>query len=74
MNYRYTRHPHIYAADMMAIEFNFINHGSEDSGEIKIGSKRLAPGLSLHEFPGVLNLTPGQSLNTTLGIDFRYIN
>ena len=56
---------------MMAIEFNFINHGSEDSGEIKIGSKRLAPGLSLHEFPGVLNLTPGQSLNTTLGIDFR---
>jgi len=72
VNYRFTRHPHIYAADMLSLELSFHNQGAEDSGEIKVGTKRLAAGgMSIHEFPGLLNVSPGQSLSATLGIDFR---
>jgi hypothetical protein len=36
VDYRYTRHPHLYAADMLAIELTLTNHASEDSGEVKV--------------------------------------
>lgn len=71
MTYRFTRHPHLYAPDMMAIELTFSNQGAEDSGEVKVGAKRLTGGMAVHEFPGILNLAPGQTLSATLGVDFR---
>jgi len=71
VNYRFSRHPHLYAPDLMAIELTFTNNGLEDSGEIKVGCKRLSGGMVVHEFPGILNLAPEQSLSATLGIDYR---
>lgn len=71
VNYRFTRHPHIYAADMMAIELSFNNNSTQDSGEIKIGTTRLAAGMQIHPFPGILNISADQSVTSTLGIDFR---
>jgi len=71
VNYRFTRHPHIYAADMMAIELSFNNNSSQDSGEVKIGATRLAAGMQIHPFPGILNIGAEQSVTSTLGIDFR---
>eukprot|EP00088_Acartia_fossae_P039323 TRINITY_DN4092_c0_g1_i1.p1 TRINITY_DN4092_c0_g1~~TRINITY_DN4092_c0_g1_i1.p1 ORF type:complete len:820 (+),score=172.63 TRINITY_DN4092_c0_g1_i1:46-2460(+) len=72
VNYRFTRRPHIYAPDMMAIELTFANQNTtEECGEIKVGATRLASGMTIHAFPGILSLAPGQTVSATLGIDFR---
>ena len=39
VNYRFSRHPHLYAPDLMAIELTFTNNGLEDSGEIKVKTR-----------------------------------
>jgi AP-3 complex subunit beta len=39
--------------------------------EVKIGAKNLAPGMSLHEFPGIATLAAGASQIVTLGINFN---
>merc|ERR1719154_927 len=57
---------------MMAIELTFTNQSTTlECGEIKVGATRLAAGMAIHPFPGILSLAPGQAVNTTLGIDFR---
>jgi len=71
VDYRFTRHPHIYAPDMMAIQLTFTNQSTDECGEIKVGATKLAAGMAIHPFPGILSLAPGQTVNTTLGIDFR---
>jgi len=71
VQYRFTRHPHLYAPRMVAIELTFTNFSSEEIPVIKIGSKSLPPGMSLHEFPAVSNVPPDQSRTVTLGVDFR---
>ena len=37
----------------------------------QVGGKRLTGGMVVHEFPGILNLSPDQTVCATLGIDFR---
>ena len=69
--YRFTRHPHLYAPKMVAIELTFTNTTSEEIPVIKIGSKTLSAGMSLHEFPAVSNIGPGQSRTVTLGVDYK---
>ena len=39
--YRFTRHPHLYAPKMVAIELTFTNTSTEEITVIKIGSKVL---------------------------------
>jgi hypothetical protein len=36
VDYRYTRHPHLYAPDMLAVELTLTNQAAEDSGEVKV--------------------------------------
>jgi len=71
VDYRFTRHPHIYAPGMVSIELTFSNLSSEEVGEVKLGSRSLPPGMSLHEFPAFLNLQPGQTRSVTLGVDYN---
>lgn len=71
VDFRFTRKPHLYSTAMVSIELTFTNLSSEEIGEIKLGSKSLAPGMAVHEFPAFLNLAPGQSKTTTLGVDFN---
>ena len=56
---------------MVAIELTFSNLSSEDIPTVKVGSKYLPPGMSLHEFPALSNISPGQSRTVTLGIDYN---
>jgi len=71
VTYRFTRHPHLYAARMVAIELTFLNLSSEELSVIKVGSKSLPAGMSLHEFPAISNILPDQSRSVTLGIDYN---
>jgi len=71
VNYRFTRHPHLYAPRMVGIELTFFNHSTEDIPIIKLGSKSLPAGMSLHEFPALSNISPEQSRSATLGIDYN---
>ena len=71
VQYRFTRHPHLYAPRMVAIELTFTNFSSDEIPVIKLGSKSLPPGMSLHEFPAVSNIPPDQARTVTLGVDFR---
>jgi hypothetical protein len=47
------------------------NLGQDDMTEVKIGAKNLAPGMSLHEFPGIATLAAGASQIVSLGINFN---
>jgi len=71
VQYRFTRHPHIYAPKMVSLELTFSNKSSEDISVVKLGSKSLPSGMSVHEFPAVSNILPDQSRTVTLGIDFN---
>eukprot|EP00092_Neocalanus_flemingeri_P004082 GFUD01004394.1.p1 GENE.GFUD01004394.1~~GFUD01004394.1.p1 ORF type:complete len:1115 (+),score=399.94 GFUD01004394.1:146-3346(+) len=71
VNYRFTRHPHLYAPRMVGIELTFSNLSSEDIPIIKLGSKSLPPGMSLHEFPALSNIPPDENRSATLGIDYN---
>lgn len=68
---RFTRHAHIYSPTMVSIELTFENLGSEEVGEIKLGARSLAPGMTVHEFPALLGLQQGERRNATLGVDFN---
>ena len=68
---RFTRHPHLYAPRMVAIELTFTNCSSEEVAVIKLGSKSLSPGMSIHEFPAVSNIGPDQARTVTLGVDYK---
>jgi len=71
VQYRFTRLPHLYSPNMVAVELTFTNHSSELVEVVKIGSKSLPPGMSLHEFPAVSNIAEEQSRTVTLGVDYK---
>ncbi|XP_069948502.1 AP-3 complex subunit beta-2 isoform X2 [Cherax quadricarinatus] len=68
---RFTRSPHLYSPRMTSVELSFTNNSSEEIRDISIGSKKLAPGMSLHEFAGIAVLNPDTTLYGTLGVDFN---
>ncbi|KAK7081768.1 AP-3 complex subunit beta-2 [Halocaridina rubra] len=68
---RFTRSPHLYSPRMTSVELTFTSNGSEEIRDISVGKKKLAPGMSLHEFAGISVLNPGTTLHGTLGVDFN---
>jgi len=69
--YRFTRLPHLFNGAMVSVELTFTNLDSEAVPEIKIGSKALSSGMSIHDFPAFTNLLPNQDRVTTLGVDYN---
>ena len=47
------------------------NLGTDELNDVKIGSKHLAPGMTVHEFPAVASLPAGASVNVTIGVNFN---
>lgn len=68
---RFTRSPHLYSPRMISVELSFTNNSTEEIRDISVGSKKLAPGMSLHEFAGIAVLSPDTTLYGTLGVDFN---
>ncbi|XP_050688035.1 AP-3 complex subunit beta-2-like isoform X2 [Eriocheir sinensis] len=68
---RFTRSPHLYSPRMTSIELSFTNSGTEEIRDISVAAKKLAPGMTLHEFAGIAVIAPDTTLCGTLGIDFN---
>ena len=68
---RFTRSPHLYSPKMTSIELTFHNHGSENVKDISMGQKKLAPGISIHDFAGINSVAPDSKIHGTLGVDFN---
>ncbi|KAE8737513.1 hypothetical protein FOCC_FOCC017028 [Frankliniella occidentalis] len=71
ITYRYTRSPHLFSSKMAAIELTFSNQGTEEITDLKMGSKNMPSGLSVHEFAPVSSLSPGTTLSGTIGVDWN---
>ncbi|KAG0715239.1 AP-3 complex subunit beta-1 [Chionoecetes opilio] len=68
---RFTRSPHLYSPRMTSVELSFTNSGADEIRDISVATKKLAPGMALHEFAGIAVLAPNATLCGTLGIDFN---
>ena len=71
VTYRYTRKPHLFSESMTSIQLTLNNLGQEELSDIKVGSKTLAPGMAMHDFPGLAKLGPGCSQTVNIGINFN---
>ncbi|GAB6018942.1 AP-3 complex subunit beta-2 [Chamberlinius hualienensis] len=69
--YRYTRNPNVYSLKMTSIELSFTNHNNEPISGIKVGKKKLASGMEMHEFADIELLPPLSTTSTTLGLNFN---
>eukprot|EP00095_Tigriopus_kingsejongensis_P009742 maker-scaffold1553_size35894-snap-gene-0.10 protein:Tk09742 transcript:maker-scaffold1553_size35894-snap-gene-0.10-mRNA-1 annotation:"ap-3 complex subunit beta-2" len=69
--YRYTRSAHLYSPHMCNLELTLANLGDCELVDLKIGGKNMAPGMALHEFPGIVSMDQGSSNTVTLGINFN---
>lgn len=72
INYRFTRAPHLYSAKMVSIELTFHNESNNDLENIHVSNKSALPAnVTICEFAPIAKLSPGQSMQGILGIDFN---
>lgn len=73
IHYRFLRAPHLFSAKMVSLELTFRNESShKDIENIHVSDCRSLPqGVSLNEFVPIAKLSPGQSAQGILGIDFN---
>lgn len=72
IQYRFTRAPHLFSAKMVSIELTFYNDSHNDLENIHVSDKSTLPaGVSLNEFAPILKLSPAQSSQGIIGIDFN---
>lgn len=72
IDYRFTRAPHLFSAKMISLELTFRNDSHNELENIHVSDKSsLPPGVLLNEFAPIAKLTPGQSAQGILGIDFN---
>lgn len=70
-SYKFTRGPCIYSTNMVAVEITLVNNSEAPISNIHVGEKKLAAGMSMHEFQEVASLGPGATIAVTVGIDFN---
>ncbi|XP_070541832.1 AP-3 complex subunit beta-2-like [Ptychodera flava] len=68
--YRFTRGTCIFSTNMVAIELTFTNTSDAPIKTIKMGERKLQGNMKIHEFQEVQSLAVGQSVNTSMGVDF----
>ncbi|XP_077989441.1 AP-3 complex subunit beta-2-like [Glandiceps talaboti] len=68
--YRFTRGTCIYSTQMVAIELTFTNTSDAQIKSIKMGEAKLQGNMKVHEFQEVQSLGVGQSVNTSMGVDY----
>lgn len=70
--YRFTRSPHLFSAKMVSIELTFKNDSNKDLESIHVGDKStIGNGMQLNDFAPIVKLSPGQSVQSILGVDFN---
>lgn len=72
IKYRFTRAPHLFSAKMVSIELTFYNDSHNELENIHISDKSSLPaGVSLNDFATIAKLSPGQSIQGVIGVDFN---
>jgi len=56
---------------MVAVEVMLANNSEAPIANICVGEKKLATGMTMHEFQPVASLAPGATIAVTIGIDFN---
>ena len=56
---------------MTSIQLSLINTGPEELTDVKIGTKSLAPGMTMHEFASIASLESYADQAVTIGINFN---
>lgn len=70
-SYKFTRGPCIYSTTMVAVEVTLVNNSDASISNIHVDEKKLASGMSMHEFQEVASLAPGATISVTAGINFN---
>jgi len=70
-SYKFTRGPCIYSTTMVAVEVTLVNNSEAPITNICVAEKKLAAGMSMHEFQEIASLGPGATIAVTVGIDFN---
>ncbi|XP_032941607.1 AP-3 complex subunit beta-1 isoform X4 [Catharus ustulatus] len=69
-HYCFSRQPGTFGDHMVPVQVTVTNTTDQKIENIRIGEKKLPPGMRMHEFNPIECLEPGGSLTATMGIDF----
>lgn len=69
--YSFTRTMSIFSPKMVSVDITFTNHNDRPLSGIRVGQKKLQPGMEIQEFPEIANLGGGASITVLMAIDFN---
>ncbi|XP_078419308.1 AP-3 complex subunit beta-1 isoform X1 [Cetorhinus maximus] len=68
--YHFPRQPCIYNSKMVSVQIILTNSSDKEVRNIRIGERKLASGMQMHDFYEIECLEPGISKTVSMGIDF----
>lgn len=71
VTYKFTRTISIFSPKMVSIELSFANNGEKTLSGIKVGQKKIQPGMDIHDFPEIAVLAPKNSTTVLMAINFN---
>ncbi|XP_048359371.1 AP-3 complex subunit beta-1 isoform X2 [Sphaerodactylus townsendi] len=69
-HYHFSRQPCIYGDRMVSVQVTLSNTTEQKIENIHVGEKKLPSALRMHVFNSIESLEPGESITTSMGIDF----
>ncbi|XP_042681702.1 AP-3 complex subunit beta-1 isoform X2 [Centrocercus urophasianus] len=69
-HYQFSRQPCIFGDRMVSVQVTLTNTTDQKIDNIRIGEKKLPPGMRMHEFNPIECLEPERSVTVSMGIDF----
>ncbi|KAH9524487.1 AP-3 complex subunit beta-2 [Bulinus truncatus] len=71
VTYKYTRTISIFSPKLVSLELTFTNQGEKPFTNIKIGEKKIQPGMEINDFPEIASLGVGACTSVLMGINFN---
>uniref|UniRef100_A0A2C9JVD6 AP-3 complex subunit beta n=1 Tax=Biomphalaria glabrata TaxID=6526 RepID=A0A2C9JVD6_BIOGL len=71
LTYKYTRTISIFSPKLVTLELIFTNQSDAPFTAIKIGEKKIQPGMEIHDFPEIASLGVGACTSVLMGINFN---
>ncbi|GFO30668.1 Ap-3 complex subunit beta [Plakobranchus ocellatus] len=71
VTYKYTRTISAFSSKMVSLELTFLNAGDKPFTCLKIGDKKIQPGMEIHDFPEIASLGVGSTSMALMGINFN---
>ncbi|XP_078071089.1 AP-3 complex subunit beta-1 isoform X2 [Mustelus asterias] len=68
--YHFPRQPCIYNTKMVSVQIALTNSSDKEIRNIRVGERKLASGMQMHDFYEIECLEPGTSKTVSMGVDF----